>query len=166
LFLGSTAGPQIVVGSSMGAWIALLLARRLAELGEARRLHALLLLAPAPDFTERLVFAQMSEAERRELVEQGRWLRPSAHGDPLPYTRRLIEEGRNHLLLDGPLRAHAPVRILQGAKDDVVPLHHAMTLAQRLALDPAVVSVIADGDHRLSRPEDLELLTRTLEGLG
>lgn len=166
LFLGSTEGPQILIGSSMGAWIALLLARRLHQLSQQRRLHALALLAPAADFTEALVLKGLPEAARRELFEQGCYRPPSPHGAAFPFTRRLIEDGRNHLLLDGLVRSYAPVRILQGVKDEAVPVSHAMALVERLALDPVVVSLIADGDHRLSRPQDLALLGRTLEELG
>jgi len=166
LFLGSTEGPQIVIGSSMGAWIALLLARRLHELSQQHRLHALALLAPAADFTEALVMKGLPEAARREIFEQGRHHPPSPQGAAFPFTRRLIEDGRKHLLLGGLVRSHAPVRILQGGRDEAVPVAHAMALVERLALDPVVVSLIADGDHRLSRPQDLELLGRTLEELG
>jgi len=166
LFLASTEGPQLVIGSSMGAWIALLLAQRLAALGEAKRLCGLLLLAPAVDFTEELILPSLSGPERRELNEGGgEIIRPrGADGSP-PLTRRLLEEGRKHLLLGGQMRSHAPVRILQGVQDEVVPWRHAFRVAEKLAADPVVVTLVAEGDHRLSRPEDMELIAQALERL-
>jgi pimeloyl-ACP methyl ester carboxylesterase len=163
LFCGSTEGPQIVVGTSMGAWIALLLARRLAELGQEGRLRALVLLAPAVDFTEALLWPSLSEAARSQIAQEGVYLRPSAYSPrPLSITRRLIEDGRAHLLLGGPVRSFAPVHILQGLRDEDVPWRHAFGLAERLAEDPVTVSLVADGDHRLSRPQDLDQLAVTI----
>ncbi len=166
LFRTSTEGPQIVIGSSMGAWIALLLARRLAALGEEKRLRALLLIAPAVDFTEELILPSLSETERRELVEgKGEIIRPAGRNGSPPLTRRLLEEGRRHLLLGQELRAYAPAHILQGVRDEVVPWRHAFRVSEKLAADPVVVTLVAEGDHRLSRPEDMELLAQTLERL-
>jgi len=166
LFLASTAGPQLVIGSSMGAWIALLLAQRLQAQGEAKRLLGLLLIAPAVDFTEELILPSLSEAERRELTEGNREIiRPTGRDGSPPLTRRLLEEGRRHLLLGGPLRSYAPVRILQGVRDEAVPWRHAFRVAEALAADPVVVSLVAEGDHRLSRPEDMELIAQTLDRL-
>ncbi|MGA3302886.1 MAG: alpha/beta fold hydrolase [Methylovirgula sp.] len=159
-------GPQILVGSSMGGWIALLCARALAEAGETDRLHALILIAPAVDFTERLIFERLSAEARRQIETAGVWLRPSAYSaNPYPITKTLIEEGRQHLLFGGTIRSHCPVHILQGMLDEDVPWQHAMTLVEHLAGDPVTLSLIKDGDHRLSRPEDLARLQQIVEGM-
>jgi pimeloyl-ACP methyl ester carboxylesterase len=159
LFDRSTKGPQIVVGSSMGGWIALLLARRLAEKKESHRLAGLVLLAPAVDFTEELMWRNLDEATRREIMEKGAWMRASQYSvTPTPITRRLVEDGRNHLLLGGIIRAHARIHILQGMADPDVPWRHALTLVEHLSADPVTLTFVADGDHRLSRPEDLAQL--------
>jgi pimeloyl-ACP methyl ester carboxylesterase len=150
------AGPQIVIGSSMGGWMALLLARELAKRGPARAsLAGLVLIAPAPDFTEQLMWNSFSPEVQREIETKGVWLRPSQYGDPYPITRALIEEGRNHLLLGSAIDVGCPVRILQGAKDPDVPWQHAFALAHRLPSDDVVLTMIQDGDHRLSRPQDI-----------
>jgi pimeloyl-ACP methyl ester carboxylesterase len=150
------AGPQIVIGSSMGGWMALLLARELAR-RPARRasLAGLVLIAPAPDFTEELMWKGFSSEARHAIETKGVWLRPSAYGEPYPITRALIEEGRNHLLLGGSIDVGCPVRILQGAQDPDVPWQHAFALAHRLPVDDVVLTMIQDGDHRLSRPRDI-----------
>ncbi len=159
-----TEGPQILVGSSMGGWIALLAARELARAGEAQRLAGLVLIAPAVDFTQALMWERMSPEVQQEILDQGRWLRPSDYSpEPYAITRALIEEGRDHLLLGGMIRAHCPVHILQGMEDPDVPWRHAMELVQRLAHDPVSVTMIRDGDHRLSREEDIERLIRAVE---
>jgi len=154
-------GPQIVLGSSMGGWIALLLARRLAEKGESARLAGLILLAPAVDFTEALMWEGFDEATRRELMEKG--VLPAKEPDHGPVTMRLIEEGRQHLMLGGLIRAHARVHILQGMRDDAVPWRHALTIVEHLDADPVTLTFIADGDHRLSRAEDLAQLAAAVE---
>jgi pimeloyl-ACP methyl ester carboxylesterase len=159
---------QIVVGSSMGGWIALLLARALAAKGKggAAKMAGLILIAPAPDFTETLMWAQMSPEVRREIEEKGAWLRPSQYGDgPYPITRALIEDGRKHLLLDRPIEIGCPVRILQGVLDPDVPWRHALKLVSCLAQDDVVLTLVKDGDHRLSRPEDIERLLRVVDEL-
>jgi len=166
LFVGSTQGPQILVGSSMGAWIALLLARRLAERGETQRLRALVLLAPAVDFTERLIWDQLNADARRDIEEKGVWLRPSPYApEPTPITKRLIEDGRNHLLLGDTIRSYAPVHILQGMKDEDAPWRHALQTLERIVSDPADIAFIPDGDHRLSRAADLAQLEATLDAI-
>ncbi len=166
LFDISTQGCQIVVGSSMGAWIALLLARSLAQRGEAHRLKALVLIAPAVDFTEELIWKNLDDQARRDIVERGVWGMPSLYAsEPTPITRRLIEEGRDHLLFGGVIRSHAPVHILQGLCDQDVPWRHAAALMERLAADPATISFIREGDHRLSRDEDLERLSAAIQSL-
>jgi len=166
--LSGSLGPQVVVGSSMGGWIALLLARTLAAKGKdgAAKLAGLVLIAPAPDFTEALMWAQMSPEVRREIEEKGAWLRPSQYGDgPYPITRALIEDGRKHLLLDRPIEIGCPVRILQGVLDPDVPWRHALKLVSCLAQDDVVLTLVKDGDHRLSRPEDIERLLRVVDEL-
>ena len=154
-------GPQVLVGSSMGGWIALLAALERPEL-----VRALVLIAPAPDFTERLMWQKLPEAARREIMEAGQWTRPSAYDDgPYPITRALIEDGREHLLLDGPIGFDGPVRILQGMQDADVPWTHAMDLVERLETDDLAITLIKDGDHRLSRPQDIARLMRTCAGI-
>jgi len=154
-------GPQILVGSSMGGWLALLLVRALR--GRPRpgpaSVAGMVLIAPAVDFTEELMWKRFTPAIKRELAEKGVWERPSAYS-PEPYlvTQRLIEEGRNHLLLGGMIETGCPVRILQGVEDADVPWRHAVELVSRLASDDVVLTLVKDGDHRLSRPEDIERL--------
>jgi pimeloyl-ACP methyl ester carboxylesterase len=165
LFERLTDGPQILVGSSMGGWLALLLTRRLAE--TTRRPHGLVLLAPAVDFTEELLWKGADEAIRRAIMEDGAWARPSPYApEPTPITRRLIEDGRDHLLLGEVIRTHAPVHILQGMRDEDVPYSHALRLVDRLPADPVSLTLIVDGDHRLSRAEDLAHLAAVIEALG
>jgi pimeloyl-ACP methyl ester carboxylesterase len=151
-------GPQVVIGSSMGGWMALLLAREIAKQTDGNAsLAGLVLIAPAPDFTEELMWKGFSPEVRAEIEAKGVWLRPSQYGDgaPYPITRALIEEGRNHLLLGNSIDVGCPVRILQGAQDPDVPWKHAFALAHRLPADDVVLTVIQDGDHRLSRPQDI-----------
>jgi pimeloyl-ACP methyl ester carboxylesterase len=149
-------GPQVVIGSSMGGWMALLLAREIARRPASRASPAgLVLIAPAPDFTEELMWKGFSPEIRQEIETQGVWLRPSAYGEPYPITRALIEEGRSHLLLGSAIDVGCPVRILQGAQDPDVPWQHAFALAHRLPVDDVVLTMIQDGDHRLSRPQDI-----------
>ena len=150
-------GPQIVVGSSMGGWMALLLARALAKRPASRAaLAGLVLIAPAPDFTEELMWKGFSQEIRDEIMSKGVWHRPSDYGDgAYPITRNLIEEGRNHLLLGGTIDVGCPVRILQGAQDPDVPWRHAFALTHCLPSDDVVLTLVQDGDHRLSRPQDI-----------
>jgi pimeloyl-ACP methyl ester carboxylesterase len=165
VFAACVRGPQIVIGSSMGGWLALLLARALAERAK-ESLAGLVLIAPAVDFTEELVWKRLPPDVRREIEEKGAWLRPSSYGDgPYPITRRLIEEGRNHLLLGGMIEPGCPVRILQGVQDPDVPWQHAVELCSRIARDDVVLTLVKDGDHRLSRPEDIERLIAAVSEL-
>ncbi|HEY8009031.1 MAG TPA: alpha/beta hydrolase [Methylocella sp.] len=162
-----TDGPQILAGSSMGGWLALLAARALHESGEAERLKGLVLIAPAVDFTESLIFARMPPTSRAELAKTGVWLRASAYApEPYPITRELIEEGRKHLLLGGVIRTHCPVHILQGMQDEHVPWRHATELAEHLFADPVSLTLVKDGDHRLSREEDLTRLSAAVDTIG
>jgi pimeloyl-ACP methyl ester carboxylesterase len=148
----------------MGGWIALLLIRELRRRAapvdpSIAPVAGLVLIAPAVDFTEELMWKNFSPAIRREIEERGRWQRPSQYSEaPYPITRALIEDGRNHLLLDGLIETGCPVRILQGVKDPDVPWQHAVELSSRLAHDDVVLTLVKDGDHRLSRPEDIERL--------
>ena len=153
-----TAGPQILVGSSMGGWMMLLTALRRPE-----RVAGLVGIAPAPDFTEDLMWDLFDEPVRRAILETGRWLRPSDYGpEPQPITRALIEDGRNHLLLRGPIAFDKPVRLLHGLRDPDVPWQVSLKLAEALTTDDVRVTLIKDGDHRLSRPQDIALLCRTV----
>ena len=150
------AGPQVVIGSSMGGWLALLLAREMAKRPAASAtLAGLVLIAPAPDFTQALMWEGFSPEIRHEIETKGVWLRPSPYGEPYPITRALIEDGRDHLLLGRAIEVGCPVRILQGAQDPDVPWRHALALAHRLPADDVVLTMIQDGDHRLSRPQDI-----------
>jgi pimeloyl-ACP methyl ester carboxylesterase len=152
-------GPQVVVGSSMGGWLALLLARELRKRNDAPPIAGMVLIAPAVDFTEELMWKQFSDATKREIEEKGFWLRPSEYSEaPYPITKGLIEEGRQHLLLGGLIETGCPVHILQGVQDPDVPWRHAVELVARFARDDVVLTLIKDGDHRLSRPEDIERL--------
>jgi pimeloyl-ACP methyl ester carboxylesterase len=152
-------GPQILIGSSMGGWLALLLTRELKRRGHAgaASIAGMVLIAQAVDFTEELMWKRFSPEIKRELEETGVWTRPSQYS-PEPYlvTRQLIEEGRKHLLLGGLIETGCPVRILQGVEDPDVPWQHAVELTSRLASDDVVLTLVKDGDHRLSRPEDIE----------
>jgi pimeloyl-ACP methyl ester carboxylesterase len=162
-----TEGPQIIVGSSMGGWLALLAARALHEAGESGRLAGLVLIAPAVDMTEKLIFDKMPRKARAEFDKTGIWLRPSPYeAEPHPVTRTFIEEGRGHLLFGGTIRSHCPVHILQGMKDEAVPWRCALTLVEHLHGDPVTLTLIKDGDHRLSRPEDLARIGAAVEGMG
>lgn len=163
------SGPQVLVGSSMGGWITLLLARELkkrAAKNPKATLAGMVLIAPAVDFTEELMWKRFTPAIKKEIEETGAWTRPSEY-DPTGYqiTKQLIEDGRKHLLLGGMIETGCPVRILQGSLDPDVPWQHAVELVSRLAQDDVVLTMIKDGDHRLSRPEDLERLMKVVEEL-
>lgn len=155
-----TTGPQVLVGSSMGGWIALLLAARLRP----ARVAGLVGIAAAPDFTRRMAEGLAPEA-RAAIARDGVWLRPSQYGEPYPITRALIEEGANHLLLDAAIPVTVPVRLLHGQEDPDVPWTLSLTIAERIAGPDVQVTLVKDGDHRLSRPADLALLRRTLGAL-
>lgn len=160
----TTSGPQIVIGSSMGGWIALLLALALRRTGD-ERVQGLVLVAPAVDFTQDLVLAGFSPETRAELHRAGLVLMPSEYGDPYPFTLKLIEDGETHRLFGRPIVTGCPVTILQGGRDHTVPVAHAQKLVTHLISDPVTLTLVPDGDHRLSRPEDLELLQRAIRYL-
>lgn len=154
-----TLGPLIVVGSSMGGWIMLLLA-----LARPERVHALIGIAAAPDFTEDLILPGATGAQRRALAEQGYWMQPSAYGeDAYPITAQLIEDARRHLLLRAPIPIECPVHLLHGQRDPDVPWQTALRLAERLASDDVTIELIKAGDHRLSTARDLERMTMAVQ---
>lgn len=158
VFARHTRGPQVLVGSSMGGWIALRMVQELLKAGESR-VRGLVLIAPAPDFTAELVEPAMTNEQRRELAEQGYFEIPSDYVDePYIYTRNLIEDGRANLMMSAPIDTHCPVHILQGMQDESVPHSHALKLVSLLPADDVTLSLVPDGDHRLSRPQDIELL--------
>ncbi|MEN6544214.1 alpha/beta hydrolase [Parvibaculum sp.] len=154
-------GPQVLVGSSMGGWMALL-----AALARPERVKALVLIAPAPDFTEELMWKNFSDEVREILMRDGIYRRPSEYDEePYEITMNLIEEGRNHLLLDKPIPIRVPVRILQGMADADVPWKHAMRLVEALESNDVAITMTKAGDHRLSTPEDIARLIATIETL-
>jgi pimeloyl-ACP methyl ester carboxylesterase len=164
-------GPTIAIGSSMGGWISLLLARDIRAgnvpgVGTGS-LAGLVLIAPAVDFTEVLMWQRMTPDIKKQIETTGSWQRPSEYSDkPYLITRQLIEDGRNHLLLGGLIETGCPVRILQGVKDEDVPWEHAVSLVSRIARDDVVLTLVKDGDHRLSRPEDIERLLAAVAEFG
>lgn len=163
VYLKYCRGPQVLVGSSMGGWIALLLAARLRELKDTAPLAGMVLIAPAVDFTEELMWKQFSGEIKREIEENGAWMRPSEYSnEPYPITKALIEDGRKHLMMGALIEPGCPVHILQGVQDPDVPWKHAVELVSRLGQDDVVLTLIKDGDHRLSRPEDIERLLRAV----
>jgi pimeloyl-ACP methyl ester carboxylesterase len=156
-----TDGPLLLVGSSMGGWIACL-----AAIARPQRIAAMALIAPAPDFTEKLMAPGIPPGGRAALERDGVWLRPSAYGDPYPITRALLEDGARWSILGSePVPIEVPVRILQGGADPDVPWAHALELAQQLKSDDVVFTLIKDGDHRLSRPQDIARLIAMIEEL-
>ena len=154
----TTSGPQIVIGSSMGGWLALLLNKALRQRGEGR-VKALVLIAPAVDMTEDLMRDQFAQADYAAMLAHGVIEQPSQYSDdPYPITARLIEDGGHHLLFGGVIETGCPVTILQGGKDPDVPPEHALKLVTHLLHDPVTLTMVPDGDHRLSREPDLRLL--------
>jgi pimeloyl-ACP methyl ester carboxylesterase len=152
-----TDGLLVLVGSSMGGWIALL-----AALARPDRVAALIGIAAAPDFTEALMWQAMTVEQRTTLMRDGVVNRPSQYGEPYPITRALIEDGRTRLLLNAPIALDCPVRLLHGQDDPDVPWELAPRIAERVTGRDVQVILVKDGDHRLSRPQDLALLRRTL----
>jgi pimeloyl-ACP methyl ester carboxylesterase len=164
-----TSGPLVVVGSSMGGWLALLLARaHLQNLApdQPSRLQGLVLIAPALDLTEDLIWNRMTETTRQILVQDRVFQRPDQYGDaPMPISARLIEEGRNHLFAGKGFAPRCPVRIIQGMQDDVVPWQHAFQALNLLDEDDIQYNLIKNGDHRLSTPQDIGVLIQLIDGL-
>ena len=156
-----TEGPQILVGSSMGAWIATLLALR-----RPARIAGIVFIAPAPDFTEELIWPSLGEEARRTLIAEGRIVKPSAYADePTIITRRLIEDGRKHLVLGTRIAIAAPIRILHGMADPDVPWRHALRFADAIASEDLTVTLIKGGDHRLSTERELARLAASIRSL-
>jgi len=151
----------VIVGSSMGGWITLLAVRERARLGLSPP-SALVLIAPAVDFSEELMWKAFPEPVKAEILAKGAFYQPSPYGDPYPVTKAFIEDGRNHLLFGAPIEPHAPVHILQGMQDDAVPWSHVMKLVEHLPLSDCNLTLIKDGDHRLSREKDIEMLLRAI----
>ena len=155
------SGPQILVGSSMGGWIVLLLA-----LARPERVAGLVGVAAAPDFTEDLIWSTLDDEGRRTLAESGEIVMPCDYGeDPYPITMGLIEEGRDHLLLRAPIAIGCPIHLLQGMRDEDVPWRTALRIAEQVESECVTVELVKDGDHRLSRDEDLARLTAAVEGI-
>lgn len=153
-----TQGEQILVGSSMGGWLMLL-----AALARPERTRALLGLAVAPDFTERLVWQAFTPQQQEQLMNHGQVMIPDCYGaEPYPITRRLVEEGRNHLLLHAPVEIHCPVRLIHGTADDDVPYSIAQMLLEKMETKNARLELIKGAGHRLSEPQELAVLERHL----
>jgi pimeloyl-ACP methyl ester carboxylesterase len=162
MFDAQTQGPQVLVGSSMGAWLALHMA-----IARPKRVAGLVLLAPACDFTERLLWARISDEARSELTRTGVWMRPSQYGpDPYPITRALIEDGRRHLLMGAQIAVDCPVHILHGMHDPDVPWEHGLALVTLLRSGEVTFELLKRGDHRLSDPGSLARIAALVEGMG
>ncbi len=153
-----TEGPQVLVGSSMGGWISLLIAKKMPE-----RLLGLVTVAAAPDFTEIGYWNEWSAAERKTVMEEGEIALPSEYGDAMVITKKLIEDGREHLVLSDPLEIRSPVRMLQGTADKDVPQEMALRLLDHLEGPDIRLELIKDADHRFSTPECLDTITRAVE---
>ena len=156
------AGPVILIGSSMGGWLSLRLAETLRQEKDADSpVQAMLLIAPAPDFTQDLMWERFSDEIKASIETDGVYLQSSEYDpEPTPITKRLIEDGRNHLMLNRPLRFGCPVHIVQGMADPDVPYGHVLRLVDHMAEDEVRLTLVKDGDHRLSREQDLKLLCR------
>ena len=145
-----TVGPLVLVGSSMGGWMSCLVA-----LARPERVRSMLLIAPAADFTETLMKPHLSPEARRAIEETGQWTQDGGYDEPFAITKRLLDDGREWLILGGKVPIDVPVRILQGQRDDAVPWRHALKLVDALTSDDVLFTLVKDGDHRLSTPENL-----------
>lgn len=150
-------GRLVLVGSSMGGWIALRIIEEMRKRGEQTRVAGIVLIAPAPDFTSVLIEPHLNEKEKASLVERGYFEEDSAYSaEPNRYTRALMEDGRRNLVMNGLIATGCPVHILQGMRDPDVPYSHALKIMEKIVGDDAILTLVRDGDHRLSRPEDLD----------
>jgi len=166
VFEAFSTGPQVLVGSSMGAWIALRMAQELRKSGQDDRLAGLVLLAPAPDFTAELIEPALTDAQRADLENKGFFEEPSEYSpEPNIYTRALIEDGRRNRVMTGPIDTHCPVHVIQGMADPDVPHEHALKLVSLLPADDVTLSLVPGGDHRLSRSQDLDMMVRAVEAV-
>ncbi len=161
-----SGGPQIIIGSSMGGWLALLVYRELVRAGTADRVHALILIAPAVDMTEELMWKRFPPEVRREIKSTGVYQRPSAYGDgDYAITRGLIQDGRSHLLFSEPFFVHCPLRILHGEADPDVPWEHGYRLFRHVTGQDISFTLVKDGDHRLSTSQEIDRLLGTISSL-
>ncbi len=159
-------GPQVLVGSSMGAWIALRMVEEMARSGQSDRIAGLLLLAPAPDFTTELMEPELTIAQKQDLETKGYYEEPTPYGpDPNVFTKALFDDGRKNRVMGSTIDTHCPVHIIQGKKDPDVPWQHAQRLFELMSKDDAALTYVPDGDHRLSRDNDIALMKRVLENL-
>lgn len=157
-------GPQILVGSSMGGWIALRMAQELKKRGQGDQIAGMVLIAPAPDFTVELMEPELSEADKQALATQGYFEEPTPYGpEPNVYTRALFDDGRKNRVLDTIIDIDAPIRIIQGMEDPDVPWRHALKLVDHLPATNVELTLIRDGDHRLSRPEDIARILAAID---
>ncbi|WP_375648798.1 alpha/beta hydrolase [Bartonella sp. OT172YNZD] len=154
-------GPQILIGTSMGGWIALKLAMILGQ--KNKKLAGMILIAPAPDFTQTLVEPELGPEEWKTLEEKGYIERPAV-GDtePMPFTKTLIEDGYENCVMKGCIDVGCPVHILQGMKDAEIPYQHTLTLLDHLPLHDVTLTLVRDADHRFSRPQDLDCFETVL----
>ncbi len=166
MFRHAASKECILVGSSMGAWITLRLLAELQKAGEGDRIKGIVLIAPAPDFAMDLIEPKLTGAERSDLATKG-WFEEKSEYLPEPnrWSQAFLDDGRNNRVLDGIIHTHCPVHILQGQKDEDVPFAHALKLVTHLPADCVTLTLIPDGDHRLSRPKDLALLEKTILGM-
>lgn len=155
-----TEGPQVLVGSSMGGWLMLLVARERPE-----RVAGLVGIASAPDFTQDLIWDELSPAQRQKLLDEGRIELPSEYGDPYVITRRLLDEGQQHLVLPSPLRLACPVRLVHGTADSDVPFDRSLMLLDAIDHDDVELTLVKNGDHRLSDERSLGIIEATLARL-
>lgn len=157
------SGPQILVGSSMGAWVALRMVEELAKQRKSGRIAGLVLLAPAPDFTVELMEPELTDAQKADLETKGYYEEPTPYGpDPNVFTKALFDDGRANRTMTGSIDTHCPVHIIQGKQDPDVPWQHAQRLYELISKDDVSLTYVKDGDHRLSRPEDIDLMKRVL----
>jgi pimeloyl-ACP methyl ester carboxylesterase len=164
VFNAQSSGPRILIGSSMGGWVALRMIEELAKAGKSGRVAGLVLIAPAPDFTIDLIEPNLTTAHRRDLAEKGYFEEGSDYlAEPNRFSQAFLDDGRANRVMKGVIETHCPVHILQGMQDADVPYQHALKLAAHFPKDSVTMGLIPDGDHRLSRPQDLAMLEEAVE---